>query len=345
MHVTLKQLEAFIAVAQHLSFTRAAEQLNLTQPAVSMQLKQLESQIGQPLFEHMGKKLFLTEAGREVRQYARQVLQQVDNMEAGLAGLKDLERGTLSLSVATTAHYFAPKLLSIFYARHPGVNVKLEVTNRETLVSQLDNNTVDLVVMGRPPEEVDVESGTFMENPLVLIAPANHPFAHEKSIQINRLENETFLVREEGSGTRKAMEKFFAQHGIHMSTGMEVSSDEAIKQSVQAGLGLGIMSRDAVQNEIRLGHLIVPDVLHFPIMRQWYVMHRKGKRLSPVALAFKTFLLEEAASILKKEPVKERPDPVQPMPQQRNYEPAKPKIVLTGADGKPIPPVPSKHAN
>jgi len=357
MHVTLRQLEAFVAVARHLSFTRAAEEMNLTQPAVSMQIKQLESQVAQPLFEHMGKKLFLTEAGREVRQYARQVLQQVDNMQAGLASLKELERGTLSLSVATTAHYFAPKLLSIFYERYPGVEVKLDVTNREALVNQLENNTVDMVVMGRPPETVDVESGAFMENPLVLIAPAGHPFAVEKSIQLNRLENEVFLVREKGSGTRKAMEKFFDQHDIRMSTGMEVSSDEAIKQSVQAGLGLGIMSRDAVQNEVNLGHLIVPDVLHFPIMRQWYVMHRKGKRLSPIALAFKTFLLEEAALILKKDPAKAlealmpTPEPL-PAPEAiqentpdhapRSYELAKTKTILTGPDGKPIPPAPSK---
>lgn len=357
MHVTLRQLEAFVTVARHLSFTRAAEELHLTQPAVSMQIKQLEAQLQQPLFEHMGKKLFLTEAGREVRGYARQVLQQVDNMQAGLASLKGLERGTLSLSVATTAHYFAPKLLSIFYERYPGVNVKLDVTNRETLVSQLENNTVDMVIMGRPPEDVDVEAGTFMENPLVLIAPADHPFGRERSIQLKRLENEVFLVRESGSGTRKAMEKFFAQHNIHMTTGMEVSSDEAIKQSVQAGLGLGIMSRDAIQNEINLGHLIMPDVLHFPIMRQWYVMHRKGKRLSPIAQAFKTFLLEEAAQILKKEPTKPvlpvngarpaplAPDAAPPTTEKgpRRYEPAKLKTVLTGPDGKPIPPAPRKQ--
>ncbi len=360
MHVTLRQLEAFTAVARHLSFTRAAEDMNLTQPAVSMQIKQLEAQLEQPLFEQMGKKLYLTEAGREVRQYASQVLQQVDNLEAGLASLKGLERGTLSISVATTAHYFAPKLLSIFYERYPGVNVKLDVTNRESLVSQLDNNTVDMVIMGRPPETIDVESGAFMENPLVLIAPAGHPFTKEKSIQLKRLEGEVFLVREEGSGTRKAMEKFFAQHNIKMTTGMEVSSDEAIKQSVQAGLGLGIMSRDALQNEISLGHLAVPDVLHFPIMRQWYVMHRKGKRLSPIATAFKKFLLEEAASILKKEPIAavSAPNPAPegaseaetgadlgtqtPPSTPRSYEPAKPKTVLTGPDGEPIPPAPRK---
>ncbi|MCW8915390.1 MAG: LysR substrate-binding domain-containing protein [Magnetovibrio sp.] len=357
MHVTLRQLEAFAAVSRHLSFTRAAEELNLTQPAVSMQIKQLEGQVGQSLFEHMGKKIFLTEAGREVRQYARNVLQQVDDMEAGLASLKGLERGSLSISVATTAHYFAPKLLSIFCERYPGVNVKLDVTNRESLVSQLENNTVDMVIMGRPPEEVDVEAGIFMENPLVMIAPADHPFTRERSIQLKRLENETFLVREEGSGTRKAMEVFFEQHGINMSTGMEVSSDEAIKRSVQAGLGLGIMSRDAVQNELQLNHLSIPDILHFPIMRHWYVMHRKGKRLSPIGQVFKDFLLEEAAVILNKETVA-KTAPETAIPKQETayngpktdafaqerpaYAPAKPTTVLIGADGKPIPPAPRK---
>jgi len=357
MHITLRQLDAFTAVARHLSFTRAAEELNLTQPAVSMQIKQLEGQIGQALFEHMGKKIYLTEAGREVRQYARTILQQVDDMEAGLAGLRGLESGTLSISVATTAHYFAPKLLSIFYERYPGVNVKLDVTNRETLVNQLENNTVDMVIMGRPPEEVDVEAWTFMDNPLVLIVPADHPFTKEKSIQLKRLEDEVFLVRELGSGTRKAMEMFFQQHGIQMSTGMEVSSDEAIKRSVQAGLGLGIMSRDAVQNELQLNLLSVPDVLHFPIMRHWHVMHRKGKRLSPIAQAFKDFLLQEAAAILKKEHSHMAPiaptaqtDPGEsmkkigrlsvPTAEQDRYTPAKPQKILYGADGKPIPPPP-----
>lgn len=358
MHVTLRQLEAFAAVARNLSFTRAAEELNLTQPAVSMQVKQLEGQVEQPLFEQVGKKIHLTEAGREIREYARQILQQVDNMEAGLATLKGLERGTLSISVATTAHYFAPKLLSIFYERYPGVNVKLDVTNRETLISQLENNTVDMVIMGRPPEEVEVDDGVFMENPLVLIAPPDHPFSREKSIQLKRLEDEMFLVREKGSGTRKAMELFFDQHGIAMKTGMEVSSDEAIKQSVKAGLGLGIMSRDAVQNELVLGQVIVPDVLHFPIMRHWHVMHRKGKRLSPIAQAFKSFLLEESQSILKKEPAQPRPAPETIAADEsserdnpetsrgesvdRRYEPARPKTVLRGPDGNPIPPAPTK---
>ena len=300
MHLTLRQLKAFGAVARHLSFTRAAEELNLSQPAVSMQIKQLESQVGQPLFEQMGKKIYLTEAGREVYHYAKEISGEIGNMEAALASLQGIEHGTLSISVATTAHYFAPKLLSIFYQRFPGVDIRLDVTNRETLLSQLSENVVDMVIMGQPPRGIEVESGEFMENPLVVIAPPDHPFAKERSIPVESLSNETFIVREKGSGTRSAMERFFKTHKLNLNTGMEVSSDEAIKQSVQAGLGLSIMSRDATQMELQLGRLCIPDVLHFPIVRHWYVVHRKGKRLSPVATAFRDFLLNEAVGILKK---------------------------------------------
>lgn len=301
MHVTLRQLKSFAAVARRLSFTRAAEDLNLSQPAVSMQVKQLEAQIGQALFEQMGKKIYMTEAGNEVYRYTRTILGEIDDMEAAVASLIGLEKGTLSISVATTAHYFAPKLLSIFRERFPSVDVRLDVTNRETLLHQLAENEVDMVIMGRPPKEMELEYGTFMENPLVVIAPPEHPFSKERAIQVSRLGEESFIVREKGSGTRSAMERFFKHHKIKLHTTMEVSSDEAIKQSVQAGLGLSIMSRDAVQMELQLGRLTTPDILHFPILRHWYVMHRKGKRLSPLAQAFKDFLLNEAASILKKE--------------------------------------------
>ena len=299
MHITLRQIRAFAGVGRHLSFTRAAEELNLSQPAVSMQVKQLESQIGQALYEQIGKKIYLTEAGREVYHYARAILGALGDMDAAIANLKGLDRGVLTLSIATTAHYFAPKLLSIFYARFPGVEVRLGVTNRQTLLQHLTENQVDMVIMGQLPKEMELDAGPFMENPLVVIAPPKHPFAKERAIQASRLANESFIVREKGSGTRGAMERFFKQHKIKLNTAMEVSSDEAIKQSVQAGLGLSIMSRDAVQTELELGRLIVPDVLHFPILRHWYVVHRKGKRLSPVSQAFKDFLLGEALDILK----------------------------------------------
>ncbi len=302
MNITLRQLKVFAAVARHRSYTRAAEELCLTQPAVSMQVKQLENQLDIPLFEQLGKKIYLTEAGEEVYQYSRNISQQLDELDMVLSNLKGLQHGKLKISVATTANYFAPHLLGTFYQRFPGITVILDVTNRKTLINQLIENEVDLVIMGRPPAEVEVESGAFMENPLLIIAPPDHPLAKKKQIKLKRLEEETFLVRERGSGTRSAMENFFKQHDIHITTGMEVSSDEAIKQSVQAGLGLGLMSRDAVEMELTLGKLIVLDVEKLPIMRHWYVMHRKGKRLSVVAQAFKDFLLHEAAELLQKQP-------------------------------------------
>ena len=300
MNVTLRQLKVFAAVARHLSFTKAAEELCLTQPAVSMQVKQLEHQLDVSLFEQLGKKIYLTDAGAEVYHYSRQITQQLEELEMVLANLKGLERGKLKISVASTANYFAPTLLGTFCARFPGVTVSLDVTNRETLLRQLIENEVDLVVMGQPPSDMDLEAGAFMENPLVVVAPKDHPLVGEKNIPLKRLEKETFLVREQGSGTRSAMERFFAQHDVHINTGMEVGSNEGIKQSVQAGLGLGLLSRDTVEMELALGRLQILDVAEFPILRHWYVVHRKGKRLSVVAQHFKKFLLEEAATLLGK---------------------------------------------
>ena len=294
MNITLRQLKVFASVAKNLSFTRAAEELHLTQPAVSMQIKQLESQLDSRLFEQLGKKIYLTEAGEEVYQYSRQIAQQLDEMETVLGNLKGLGRGKLRISVATTANYFAPRLLATFCKRYPGVNVILNVTNRQTLLQQLNDNLVDMVIMGQPHPEMDLEASAFMDNPLVVIAPPEHPLADKHHIPIKRLEEESFLLRERGSGTRSAMQRFFEQHDISLTTSMEVSSDEAIKQSVQAGLGLGILSQDAIHMELDMGKLVVLDIEGFPLLRQWFLVHRKGKRLANIAEAFREFMLNEA---------------------------------------------------
>jgi LysR family transcriptional regulator, low CO2-responsive transcriptional regulator len=299
MHLTLRQLQVFEAVARHLSYTRAAEELFLSQPAVSMQIRLLETQLGVTLLEQLGKRIHLTEAGREVYQYSRAITHQLEEMESVLANLKGLTGGKLRISVASTANYFVPNLLAAFYRRHPGVTVSLDITNRETLLHQLSENTVDLVIMGQPPAETDVESGAFMDNPLVVVAPPDHPLVKERHIQLTRLQNEVFLVREPGSGTRVAMERFFSERGIHITTGMEVGSNEAIKQSVQAGLGLGLLSRDTLEQELTLKRLAILDVAEFPILRHWYVVHRRGKRLPTVAQAFKEFLLKDARELLR----------------------------------------------
>ncbi len=299
LHVTLRQLQVFEAVARHLSFSRAAEELHLTQPAVSMQIKQLEESVGLPLFEQIGKKIFLTDAGNEVYHYSRSIAQQLAEAEAVLEEMKGLKRGKLNISVVSTANYFAPQLLALFCQRNQNVTLSLNVINREVLINQLANNEMDLGVMGLPPEGLDIDAEPFMENPLVVIAPPGHALARERHIPLPRLAQETFIVREQGSGTRSAMERFFAQHNLTLSTGMEMSTNEAIKQAVQAGMGLGVVSIHTITLELETRRLVVLDVESFPILRHWYVVHRKGKRLSVVAQAFKEFLLQEAAQVMQ----------------------------------------------
>lgn len=300
MNITLRQLQIFSSVVRQLSFTRAAAELFLTQPAVSMQVKQLETKLGLPLFEQLGKRIFLTEAGNEVANYARAITQQLDEMDAVLNRMKGVGGGKLKISVATTANYFIPSLLGTFMQRYPDIAVSLDVTNRESLLRQLNENVVDLVVMGQPPPEMDLDAGLFMDNPLVIVAPPDHPLAKQKKISLQRLQNEIFLVREPGSGTRVAMERFFSERQIHVMTGMEVGSNEAIKQSVQAGLGLGLLSQVTLEQELSLKRLVVLDVAEFPILRHWYVVHRKGKRLPLSAQAFKKFLLAEGNNTIRR---------------------------------------------
>jgi len=302
MHVTIRQLKVFESVARHLSYTQAANELHLSQPAVSMQVKQLEEKVGLPLFEQIGKKIYLTEAGREVFRYSRSIKQQLGELEDAIDSLKGIS-GKLSISVASTANYFVPTLLGTFCKRFPDVSVSLDVTNRKTLLQQLKDNETDLVIMGQPPANMDLTADAFMENNLVIIAPPDHRLSKQQrseknKIPLKKLENEIFLVREHGSGTRDAIERFFQARDIHITTGMEIGSSEAIKQSVQAGLGLGLLSRDTLDMELALNKLVILDVEEFPILRHWFIMHLQRKRLSTVAVAFKKFLLAEAKTTL-----------------------------------------------
>jgi DNA-binding transcriptional LysR family regulator len=297
MNLTLRQLTIFEAVARHLSFTRAAEELHLTQPAVSMQVRQLEESAGLPLFEQVGKRIFLTEAGREMERYACSVLATLEEAGQVFDEMRGLERGRLHIAVASTANYFVPQLLAEFCRRFPGVQVSLDVTNREGLLRALSDNDTDLVVMGKPPETMDLVATIFMQNPLVAIAPPAHPLAGQKKIPLERLQQETFLIREKGSGTRSATERFFVEHGLSLSSTMEMSSSESIKQGVEAGLGLGLLSLHTLEMELALKRLVILDVNELPIIRNWYIMHRTGKRLSAVAQSFREFVCEESAEI------------------------------------------------
>jgi DNA-binding transcriptional LysR family regulator len=298
LHFTLRQLQVFEKVAHHLNYSRAAEELYLSQPAVSMQIKQLETSIGLPLFEQMGKKNFLTEAGRELFHYARSIAQQLAEMETVFDEMKGLEHGKLTLSVVNTANYFTPQLLAKFCRRHPNINVILHVANRDAVLKQLADNSTDLAIMGQPPDGLDISAESFLDNPLVVIAAPNHPLAKLKRVKFTRLAEETFLSREQGSGTRSAMERVFAQHRIQPHISMEMETNEAIKQAVQAGMGLGILSLHSIELELETKRLAMLNVEHFPLLRHWFVVHRSNKRLSSAALAFKEFLLNEAKKII-----------------------------------------------
>lgn len=297
MHVTLRQLSVFEAVARQLSYTQAAKSLHLSQPAVSMQVKQLESSVGLPLFEQTGKRIQLTDAGREVYQYSRAIFELFEEMEEVLAALKGVDTGRLDIAVASTVNYFAPKLLAAFSRRYSGIELRLDVTNRRRLMQLLETNQTDIVLMGRPPEDIELVSEPFMDNPLVVIAPPGHPLVGEKLVPVERLAEEIFVMREDGSGTRLAMERFFSEHGLDILTGMQMTRNEAIKQAVRAGMGLGVVSAHTVELEVETGRLIELDVVDFPIRRHWYMVYRKGKRLSPAAAAFRDFVLDEAQEI------------------------------------------------
>jgi DNA-binding transcriptional LysR family regulator len=294
LHITLRQLQVFESAARHLSFSRAAKELHLSQPGVSMQIKQLEEALGRPLFEQLGKKLFLTEVGRETQRVSQAIAQQLVDLEDTLNDLRGLKQGALTVGVVSTVSNFAIRLISQFRAEHPEVRITLNVVNRESLLDQLANNEVDLALMGQPPAGHDLESTPFMENPLVVIAPFNHPLARTKRIPLERIAEEDFVAREPGSGTRSATEAFFQSHGLALRAAMEMNKNEAIKQAVEAGLGLGVVSRHTVTLELAARRLTALDVEGFPIRRQWHLVHRQNKHFSLAASAFARFVLTQA---------------------------------------------------
>ncbi len=298
MHLTLKQLRIFEMVAKHRNYTRAAKALFLTQPAVSMQIKQLEEQAGLALFERSGKETRITEAGRELLHYSHIIHQQLEEAGQVLDELRGIKRGRLHLTMASTANYFTPRLLATFCERFPAVQVSLNVANRDGLLKALEDNATDIVIMGKPPAGMAVNYEVFMENPLVVIAPPAHSLSKRDHIPLAELTRHSFIVRERGSGTRAAVERFLAQHDIERPGGMEMNSSEAIKQAIQAGLGLGVVSLHTLEMELELKRLAILNVEDFPIIRHWRIVYRKDKRFSAVAQAFHDFVINEGRKIL-----------------------------------------------
>ena len=293
-HISMRQIRIFDAVSRYQSHTQAAEKLHMTQPAVSMQMKQLEKNLDIVLFERQGKSLRLSTAGQELREYCKEIIQGYDNMLDFVERIKGCDTGHLIISVATTANHFTTRILAAFSKKYPNVTISLDVTNRKNILQQLENYEPDLVIMGEPPKGLGLKSERFMPNPLAIIATPDHPLRNKKNLKIKDLENEKFVVREKGSGTREAIERHFAESGLVCDTTLEMSSNEAIKHAVSAGFGLGIVSIHTVELELLNKHLITLDVEGFPLQRNWHLVTRKGKAMSPVAEAFREFVLEEA---------------------------------------------------
>jgi DNA-binding transcriptional LysR family regulator len=295
-NATLRQLKIFETVARRLSFSRAAEELYLTQPAVSTQVKQLEEHAGLPLFEQLGKKIYLTPAGNEMLHYSRAILEQFREADDAMARLKGISGGTLNVAVISAGDYFFPRLLAAFTRRNSDVRLNLAVHNREELLHQLSDNLTDLAIMVRPPKDMDTENVSFAPHPYVIVAPPDHPLVGKTGIPLEALADEPFIVREKGSDTWNSMEEGFAGRLPRLNVAMEITSTETIKQAVIAGMGISFLSAHTISLELQVGKLAVLDIEGFPVMLNWFIVHRNNKRLPPVALAFKQFLIDEGAA-------------------------------------------------
>jgi DNA-binding transcriptional LysR family regulator len=311
--VTVRQLQIFVSAARHLSFSRASEELHLTQPAISMQMKQLEGLAGLPLFERVGRRLALTPAGEALLRHAHQVMQALRDAEDALAALKGLRHGRIAIAVVSTAKYFAPKLLALFARKRPGVEVRLLVNNRDAVGQLLAGNEVDLALMGTPPGGLDLVATPFARHPLVIIAHPEHRLGRRRRVPVEELEAETFLVRELGSGTRAAMERFLEKARVRPAALVELASNETIKQAVMAGMGVAFISQHAIGLELATSQLAILAVEGLPVMRNWNVVRRREKVLSPAAAAFEAFVLDEGSAFLARWPVHPGPPPPDPV--------------------------------
>ncbi|KPJ92496.1 MAG: LysR family transcriptional regulator [Gammaproteobacteria bacterium SG8_15] len=292
-HATLRQLQVFEAIFRLGSFTRAAEELFLTQPTVSMQIRKLTDAIGVPLFEHVGRNVEPTEAGEELYAACRSMFSTLANLEMKIADLKGLKRGRLRMGVITTAKYLAPEMLGEFSKLFPGIDLALKVTNRDRIIDRMQTNEDDLYIMGQAPAgELEVESHLFAPNPLVVMAPRSHPLVGKKNIPMEEIAKEPFIIREPGSGIRDATFKAFDTKKLRPNVRMELGSNEAIKHAVVGGLGLSVLSLHTLSLEGPDGPVAILDVEGFPILRNWFIVYPKGKELSLVAQTFLDFAVE-----------------------------------------------------
>ncbi|WP_319558332.1 LysR family transcriptional regulator [Thiomicrorhabdus sp.] len=300
-HATLRQIQVFESVARNLSFTRAAEELHLTQPTVSAQVKSLVEAVDMPLYEQIGRNIYLTEVGEQVACSCREVLNHFSNLEIMLDDFRGMKRGQLRVAVMSTAKYFMPIALGKFCKKYPDIDLDLTISNREALLKRIDRNMDDLYILGQiPPSSQDLEVHPFVPNPLVIIANRSHPLAGKK-VTLKRLAKEPFIMREEGSGIRMAVEKVFAEKGLKVNERLTLQTNEAIKHCVVGELGVACVSRHALYLEDRHGPVIELEVEGFPIEKEWNIVYPAGKELSLLAEEFLSFLKEEGTNYIQLE--------------------------------------------
>ncbi len=297
-HITIHQMRLFHCLSTHLSFTAVAKELHLSQSGVSIQIKRLTESVGIPLIEKIGKKIYLTDAGKELFAATDDVLNRLELLNHDIQDMGENIKGPLNISGITTSKYFMPHLLGRFLKSYPDVEPSLTITNQTKVTQRLKDNQDDIYIMGKFPLDIELEANYFLDNPLVLVAPTNHPLAKEKNIPLSTIAKERFISREEGSGTRAFRTHLFKESGLKANTYMELGSAEAIKQAVMADLGISVLSLHNLQLELEAGLLTVLDVQQFPIKRKWYAIHLKEKRLSLTAQKFLEFLLDEAKKTL-----------------------------------------------
>ena len=297
-NLTLRQIRTFECAARLLHFGRVSKELHLTQPAVSLQMRALESAVGLPLFERTGRRLYLTRAGEALLEYSHRMLGLLREMGEEMSALRGAGGGEIRIGVLSTGKYLVPRLLAEFRQQQPAVKISFSFNNREDLIRELVQNNVDLAIMGGAPQGIDSVAIPFAKHPLAIVAAPDHPLAGKCRMPLNRLTGETFLIRERGSGTRATMERLFAQSGFVPTETIEISSNETIKQAVMAGMGVSFLSLHTMGLEINTGRIVMLRVRETPLVRQWNIVHRKDKRLSPAAAEFKAFLLRQGAALI-----------------------------------------------
>lgn len=293
MNFTFRQLRLFLALAEAGSVSAAAKAMHVTQPTASMQLKEIGASVGLPLYEVIGKKVFLTDVGKALAVTAREITQSLASFEQLTYATKGIARGHLRIAVVSTAKYFMPRLIGSFCKRHPLIDVSLEILNRDGVLGRLRQNTDDLYIMSMPPDDVVLMNEVLMPNPIVVIAASTDPLAKQKKVSLDDLSRRRFILRESGSGTRMAADQHFRRKKFRPDIRLELGSNEAIKESVAGGLGIGVISQYALHGHKKEHGVRVIDVDEFPLKSSWHLVHLAAKNLSPIALAFKEHIIRE----------------------------------------------------